>query len=172
VIEEDNILRKFIDKDLVAGVFLILLGVVYYRAADALPRSLISDRVGAAGFPKLLASVLILFSGILVVQAILRNMRHAAGQEQEGAVEKWRGFASAAGMLGLGAGYLLIVTRVGYLLGMVLLLAAVLRYQKEPLSAKLLLTSLLGGVFLWAFFVFALNTPMPAGPWAALLGWR
>jgi hypothetical protein len=165
-------LKRFLDKDLVAGLFLIVLGVVYYRAADALPRSLISDRVGASGFPKLLASVLIIFSGVLIIQTIIRKMAQQA-EEEEGKTEKtWRDFAQAAGMLGLGAGYLVIVTRVGYMLGIAFLLASALRYQKEPFSARLLLTALFGGVLFWAFFVFALKTPMPSGPWAALLGWR
>lgn len=160
------------DKDLAAGVFLIILGVIYYRAADALPRSLISDRVGAAGFPKLLASSLIIFSVILIFQSIIRNAARPARQAGKENGEKWRDFVKAAGMLGLGIAYLLIVTRVGYMLGIALLLGAALRYQKEPLSPKLVLTALVGGIFFWAFFVFALNTPMPAGPWAALLGWR
>lgn len=160
------------DKDLVAGLFLVVLGVVYYRAADALPRSLISDRVGAAGFPKLLAMTLIIFSGILILQSIVRNMAPTTEGGPEGTERKKSDFAKAAGMLGLGIGYLVIVSRVGYLLGIALLLGAVLRYQKEPFSRKLFLTALLGGVFFWAFFVFALKTPMPSGSWAALLGWR
>ena len=165
-------MKRFVDRDIVAGLLLIALGVVYYRSADALPRSLISDRVGAAGFPKLLAVVLIIFSGILILQAIIRIMAHQIEEKRENTEKNRRDFAQAAGMLGLGVGYLVIVTRVGYMLGIALLLGAALRYQKEPLSARLLLTALLGGVFFWAFFVFALKTPMPSGPWAALLGWR
>jgi len=156
----------------VAGLLLIVLGVVYYRAADALPRSLVSDRVGASGFPKLLALVLIIFSGILIIQTIIRKVAQEAGEEEGRAKKTWQDFAQAAGMLGLGIGYLIIVTRVGYMLGIALLIGAALRYQREPFSVKLFVTAILGGILFWAFFVFALKTPMPSGQWAALLGWR
>ena len=165
-------MKKLLDKDQAAGVFLIALGVMYYRLASDLPRSLISDRVGAEGFPKLLASALILFSAVLIVQSIVRKLAQAAHEREEISNRNWRTFAHAGGMLGLGFGYLLIVSRVGYLLSIALLLAAALRYQKEPLSTRVLLTALLGGVFFWAFFVYALRTPMPAGLWSALPGGR
>ncbi len=165
-------MRRYLDKDYVAGLFLIILGVGYYRTADALPRSLISDRVGAAGFPKLLASALILFSGVLIIQAFWRQLARTADQAGEGGGKTLADFAHAAGMLSLGVGYLLIVSRVGYLLSIALLLGAALRYQKEPLSVRMFVTALLGGILFWCFFVFALDTPMPAGIWPALLGAR
>jgi hypothetical protein len=162
--------KKFLDKDQAAGVFLIALGVMYYRMASSLQRSLISDRVGAEGFPKLLASALILFSAILIVQSFVRKLARPAPERKEISDTTWRTFAHAGGMLSLGIGYLLIVQRVGYLLSIAFLLAASLRYQKEPLSSRVLLTALLGGVLFWAFFVYALRTPMPAGMWSDLLG--
>ena len=165
-------MKKFLDKDQALGLFLIALGVAYYWMASRLPRSLISDRVGAEGFPKLLASALILFSVILIVQSFIRKLASPAPGTRKDPEKTWRTFAHAGGMLGLGAGYLLIISRVGYLLSIALLLAAALRYQKEPLSTKVLLTALLGGVFFWAFFVFALRTPMPGGLWAVLPGGR
>jgi len=169
---EGHDVKKYLDKDQAAGLFLIALGVAYYKMADRLPRSLISDRVGAEGFPKLLASALILFSVILILQSLFRKLAGAAPEPEGSPRKTWRVFAYAGGMLGLGAAYLIIVSRAGYLLSIALLLAAALRYQKEPLSKKVLLTALLGGVFFWAFFVFALRTPMPGGVWSALLGGR
>jgi len=162
--------KKFLNKDQAAGLFLIALGVIYYKLASRLPRSLISDRVGAEGFPKLLALALIIFSVILILQSFIRKLGRTAPETEESSPKSWRTFAHAGGMLSLGFGYLLIVSRVGYLLSIALLLAAALRYQKEPLSSRVLLTALLGGVFFWAFFVYALRTPMPGGMWSALLG--
>ena len=163
-------MKKNLDKDQVAGVVLICLGVVYYRMADALPRSLISDRVGASGFPKLLASALIILSGIMILQSFLRKLAPMPVHAEVGKERGLADFVHAAGMLSLGVGYLIIVSRIGYLLSIALLLGAALRYQKEPLSARMLVTALLGGVFFWAFFVFALKTPMPSGIWAGILG--
>lgn len=162
-------MKKYLDRDQIAGVFLIILGIAYYRTAAALPRSLVSDRVGAAGFPKLLALTLIILSGVLILQSVLRKLSHPDQEARENE-KSLAEFGYAAGMLGLGVGYLIIVSHLGYLLSIALLLAAALRYQREPLSVKVFVTAILGGVLFWGFFVFALKTPMPSGIWAAILG--
>lgn len=162
-------MRKYLGKDMIAGLFLVAVGSVYYSLADSLPRSLLSDRVGAAGFPKLLAVTLIAFSVVLIVQSLLRSKASPTRQKGE---DNGRGdyrFRAAAGMLSLGIIYLIIVSRVGYMLSIALLLMAALRYQGVPVSRNMLLTGVLGGIFFWAFFVFALKTPMPEGIWPALL---
>lgn len=170
-------MKKYLDKDVTAGLFLIGLGATYYFMADSLPRSLLSDRVGAAGFPKLLAVTLIAFSAVLIVQSLLRSKASPARQEDEDQENAGKDsgdyhFKTAAGMLSLGIIYLIIVSRAGYMVSIALLLMAALRYQGEPFSRKMLLTGVLGGIFFWAFFVFALKTPMPIGIWPALLGGR
>ena len=162
-------MKKYLDKDVIAGLFLIGLGAIYYFMADSLPRSLLSDRVGAAGFPKLLAVTLIAFSAVLIIQSILRSKASPARQEDEDIGSGDYRFRVAAGMLSLGIIYLIIVSRAGYMVSIALLLMAALRYQGEPVSRKMLLTGVLGGIFFWAFFVFALRTPMPGGIWPALL---
>ncbi len=165
-------MKKYLDKDVTAGLFLIGLGAIYFYMADSLPRSLLSDRVGAAGFPKLLAVTLIAFSVVLIIQSLLRSKASPARQKDEDKGSGDYRFKTAAGMLSLGIIYLIIVSRAGYMVSIALLLMAALRYQGEPVSRKMLLTGIIGGIFFWAFFVFALKTPMPTGIWPALLGGR
>ena len=166
-------MKRYMDKDMAAGLFLIALGAIYYFMADAIPRSLLSDRVGADGFPKLLAVGLMAFSAVLVIQSLLRNRVSSVQHEEEVRQEEGDGdgykFRKAAGMLSIGIAYLLIVSFAGYVVSIALLLTAALLYQGEPVSKKMLLTAVLGGVFFWVFFVIALRTPMPAGIWSVLL---
>ncbi len=160
-------MKRYLDRDVTAGLLLIALGAIYFYMADNLPRSLLSDRVGAEGFPKLLAVTLMVFSAVLILQSIIRQKASPVRQEETGN-ERYR-FLKAAGMLSIGIVYLVIVSFTGYMFSIALLLMAALRYQGEPFSRKVLLTAVLGGIFFWAFFVFALKTPMPAGIWSVLL---
>jgi len=159
--------KKYLERDVIAGLLLIVLGAIYYFMSDSLPRSLLSDRVGADGFPKLLAVTLIAFSVVLILQSVIRQ-KTSPVQREEATNEGYR-FLKAAGMLAIGIGYLVIVSFIGYMVSIALLLTVALRYQGEPVSRRVLLTAVLGGIFFWAFFVFALKTPMPAGIWPALL---
>ena len=153
-------MKKYLNKDVIAGLFLLGLGAIYYSMADVLPRSLLSDRVGAAGFPKLLALTLMAFSAVLIFQSVLRQsairQKDSSVRQEQAGGEGYR-FLNAAGMLSIGIGYLVIVSWAGYIVSIALLLIAALLYQGERISRKVVLTAALGGIFFWVFFVFALN---------------
>jgi len=144
------------------------LAVLYYKMADALPRSLLSDNVGADGFPKLLAGSLFVFSFFLLLMGILRRRATNTTEEQAKKAHEKQAALKAAGMLILGVAYLLSVSLIGYPLAVGLLIAAVLLYYKEALSLKVVITAGIGGIFFWVFFVLALEIPMPMGFWAKL----
>lgn len=155
-------------REWIAGLLLTGLACGYYLMADALPRSFLSDEVGADGFPKLLAISLFVLSSVLVVQGALTRPSVSAEETRERAAAEKHAALKAAGMLLLGIAYLLMVSWVGYPIAAALLIGMVLFFQREPPSLKLVLTACLGGIFFWVFFVFALNVPMPLGIWAQL----
>ncbi len=155
-------------RDSVTGIVLIVLAGLYYKMADALPRSMLSDNVGADGFPKLLSVALFALSSFLLVRGLF--MRHPANtaEAQEKKAHEKQAALKAAGMVLLGVLYLIFVSLIGYPLAVGLLIAGVLLYYKEAFSLKVLITAGLGGIFFWVFFVFALGIPMPMGIWAKL----
>jgi len=155
-------------RDAITGIVLMVLAVLYYMMADALPKSLLSDNVGAEGFPKLLASALFLLSLVLLLMGLFkRRSANPAEEQKKRALEK-QGALKAAGMLILGVLYLLFVSLIGYPLAVGFLIAAVLLYYKEALSLKVVITAGIGGILFWVFFVFAMDIPMPMGIWARL----
>lgn len=159
-------------RDAITGIVLMALAVLYYKMADALPRSLLSDNVGAEGFPKLLAGSLFVLALVLLLMGLFK--RHAANpiEEKEKRAHEKQAALKAAGMLILGILYLLFVSLIGYPLAVGFLIAAVLLYYKEALSLKVVITASIGGILFWVFFFFALEIPMPMGIWASLFEGR
>jgi len=140
----------------------------YYRMADALPRSLLSDEVGADGFPKLLAICLVVFSAVLVLMGAFTRPSIGAKEARKKAATERHAALKAAGMLLLGVAYLLVVPWVGYPVAAGLLIGAVLLFQRESPSLRLVITACLGGIFFWVFFALTLKIPMPPGIWSQL----
>jgi putative tricarboxylic transport membrane protein len=155
-------------RDWITGLLLMGVAFGYYYMADALPRSLLSDEVGADGFPKLLAISLFLLSVIMVVMGVFTRPSVTAAEAQEKAVTERHAALKAAGMFLLGVGYLAVVTWVGYPVAVGLLIAGVLLFQRETLSLKLVIIACFGGIFFWFFFVIVLKIPLPSGIWSDL----
>lgn len=152
-------------RDIVTSLLIMGLAGVYYVTADALPRSFLSDEIGADGYPKLLGITLFAFACVLLVQGIIsRHIKTSASQKQK---EK-HAAVKAAIMLLIGIGYLLAVPFLGYALAVGLLICVVAVFQGEPVSRKLVLTGVLSACCFWLFFVFVLDIPMPAGIWPNL----
>ena len=155
-------------REAITGIVLMVLAVLYYKMADALPHSLLSDNVGADGFPKLLAVSLFVFSSVMLLIGLFKRRAPNTTEAQEKKAHEKQAALKAAGMLLLGVVYLLLVSLIGYPLAVGFLIAAVLLYYKEAFSLKVVITAAIGGLFFWAFFVFALEIPMPMGIWAKL----
>ena len=156
-------------RDAVTGIVLMALAVLYYMMADALPKSLLSDNVGADGFPKLLAGSLFLLASILLLMGLCKRRAANPTEEQGKRAHEKQAALKAAGMLILGVLYLLFVSVIGYPLAVGFLIAGVLLYYKEPLSLKMVITAGIGGILFWVVFVFALEIPLPMGIWAKLM---
>ena len=159
-------------RDAITGIVLMALAVLYYKMADALPRSLLSDNVGAEGFPKLLAGSLFVLALVLLLMGLFKRRAANPIEEREKRAHENQAALKAAGMLILGILYLLFVSLIGYPFAVGFLIAAVLLYYKEPLSLKVVMAASIGGILFWVFFVFALEIPMPMGIWTSLFEGR
>lgn len=146
-------------KDLGCGVAGLALAAAVYFLADDLPRSLLSDPTGADGLPKLLAYILGALSLLLIVGALRRAPATGDAEEGEGFDKHLR----SAGMLGLGALYLVAVSHLGYLVTIFLFILAVALYAGTRPGWQPVAISAVGAVALWFTFVKLFAIPMPAG---------
>ena len=160
-------------RDWIAGLVLLGLAAGYYRMTGDIQRSQLSDVVGAASFPRLLAITLAVFSVILVVTGALKRVPVAA-QDAEGAkpasAETRRVFLRAGGTVLIGVGFLLVAPWLGYPLAIALLIGAMLLYNRVALTWKLVLVSVAAGVVFWALFGLVFSIPLPRGAWPRWLG--
>ncbi len=153
--------------DLAVGVLALAVAAVYYYFTSDIPRSLLSDEVGAEGLPKLYAVVLGLLGVLLIGKSFAA--RAAATNEEGGTSGLWP-HARAAGLLVLGAGYLLLIGSLGYLLTIFLLIGAVALYSGAALNVKLISISAAGAVVFWLVFAWLFEMHLPAGTlWQWLL---
>lgn len=146
--------------DLLLAALVAALAAVTWRAADALPRSLLSDAVGADGLPKLLAAGLLVCALLLAGRALWRPQPRA-------------GLPLAAhlkplGIPAIGAAYVAIAPLVGYLAAVALLIAAAILYFGARAPRAIAASAVLGATALWLVFAKALGVAMPG---AALLRW-
>ncbi len=158
-------------KDWIAGIVLLGLAAGYYLMANAIPRSQLSDLVGAASYPKLLAAALALLSVALILVGALKRAPAASSPEESAkkAAEDLHGFIRAGGTLAIGVGFLLVLPYAGYIAAVAALLVAMLLYLHEPWSARVAITAAAGGVFFWLVFKGLFAIPVPGGIWPMLL---
>lgn len=146
--------------DLAAGLVALAVAAVYYYFAIDIPRSLLSDEVGADGLPKMYAITLALLGIWLVAQSlVLRAATAAPGDAGPGMGQHLR----ALGLLGLGVAYLLLVGGLGYFATICLLIAAVAVYCGAAFDVKLLATGAVGGIVFWLVFVKMFGILLPSG---------
>ncbi len=151
-------------RDLATGILALALAAAYFAAADALPRSQLSDQVGADGVPKALALAL----GLLGVMQVSRSVvRWAAPAGDEAGPAH---HARALGLLLIGAAYAALAPHLGYLLATTALLLATTAYAGGRWSARMVAVCVAGGAGLWLVFAKLLGVSMPAGPLERLIG--
>jgi cell division protein FtsW (lipid II flippase) len=151
-------------RDWIAGISLLGLSGAYYWIATQIPRSQLSDVVGAASYPKLLAIVLAILSLFLVVSGVLTKPPVGENQKEKHEEDK-KEFLKAGGTILIGIGYLIVIKWTGYAIAVTLLMIAMLMYNHEKLSWKSAGISIIGGVFFWFVFAFLFDIPVPEGVW-------
>jgi len=153
-------------KDCIAGTAFMALSAAYYYFALDIPRSVLSDAVGAAYFPKLLALCMFVLSALLVAAGVFRKTpaasQKADNKKKEGPSDLYM-FRRAAGTLLIGITYLLLVPYIGYPVAVSMVVFWTILYFGEPLSRKVVMTAIGSGVFFWLLFVALFKIPMPMG---------
>lgn len=151
-------------RDIVCGGAGLVLAAIYYRLADALPVSLLSDEIGADGVPKSLAAGLALCALLLVGRAALR--RPAPQQDGSSTLAT---HARAVGIIVIGALYAAIAPLIGYVPALALLLVATALYFGAALRLQLVVVAVVGAAAFWALFAKMLGIAMPTGSLLRLL---
>ncbi|MET1027448.1 MAG: tripartite tricarboxylate transporter TctB family protein [Dongiaceae bacterium] len=161
-------------RDFVSGCALLLFSIVYYLMASAIPVSMLADSVGAQGMPKSYGIALGILSALLILQSLIK--RHKASREMISGIDvaaanrkDRRAALRAAGMMGIGIGYVLLLPWLGYLLSLVLLILTTAWYQERARRRWLWLVAVLGAAVFWLIFVRILQIPEPAGIWPSLI---
>jgi putative tricarboxylic transport membrane protein len=144
--------------DLWAGLALMALAGGYYMAALGIHQSLLSDVVGAAGIPKLLAALLGLCGVLMVVRSQLGQAMRITPRVP----------ARSIGLLALFAAHILLLPIVGYPVALAALVASVALLAGERATPRLAIISIAAGAGFWWVFAGLLGISMPAG---LLAGW-
>jgi hypothetical protein len=154
--------------DLVLGLAASVLAAAYYAAAEALPRSLLADAVGADGAPKAYAIALGLLGIVQMARAVARadRARDRGGKE----TAALRTHLRALGVIAIGAVYMVAMPYLGYLLATAVLIYVLAVYAGQAHSWRTAVISLGGGAVLWISFAKLLGVAMPAGFLGGLVG--
>lgn len=163
-------------RDAWIGAVFLAFAVLVWIAADGIRVSPLDDPVTAGGLPKSLAYVLGGLAVLLIARSLYikrlatrRESKPAEAAAEDDSREMWRRHLRAAGMLGLGVAYLLIVPYLGYVLSIIGLMLAVSLYIGARPGIRTLAVAGLGGVIFYLLFVQFLNIPLPPGVWPSLL---
>ena len=139
--------------DLWIGLALMGFAAAYYAGALAIPDSLLSDEVGAAGLPKALGLALGACGALLAVRsqgfAPMRVRLDMAPQ--------------ALGLVGVLIAYILVLPVAGYPLAMAALVAVAALLAGARLTPWLAVTAAAAGLGFWLIFVTLFGIAMPAG---------
>jgi len=156
-------------KDLASGIVMLAISGIVYYGATGIGTSFMSDPVGPAGLPKVLAVVLGVLSLLLIAQASLKLWRTRDKAPAETFEKRWRPHLLAMGMLGIGLGYVVIAEFVGYMAGIALVILATTLYQGAARSWRAPAIAMGGAFSFWLLFVALLNIGQPEGVWVRLL---
>jgi putative tricarboxylic transport membrane protein len=144
-------------RDLACAALGLALAGAYYAAADALPRSLLADGVGADGVPKLLAAALAALSVAIGARSLVAAPQ--AGDATRGLAGRLR----ALGVAGLGVAFVALAPALGYPLAAALLLFTAARYYGAPFGLPLVIYAVAAAAALWLVFARGLGVALPAG---------
>lgn len=158
---------KVITRDTWIGVVMLIVACVYWFEAGKIRVSPLDDGIGAAGLPKALAYALGALAILLIVRsiagAVLLRPANAQTASEEPEQQSWAPHLRAIGMLALGVGYLLIVSKLGYIISIAALLFCASLYIGAKLNLRTFLVAIIGGIAFHLLFVEFLGIPLPPG---------
>jgi putative tricarboxylic transport membrane protein len=145
-----------VNRDAALGVVMLAVAGGYYAAASALPTSQLDDAVGPQGLPRAYALVLAVLSVVLIA---------ARGTPQD---ERGGTLPRVAGMLAIGALYVVAAPWLGYVPALAALILVTVYYQGGAVDRRTAVVAVSGALLFWLLFVFVLGIPQPAGFWPAM----
>ncbi len=158
---------RHIARDSWIGLVMLAVAAVYWFEADKIRISPLDGPVNASGLPKSLAFALGFLAILLVLRGLLGTwvsmQATKAAEPNSSFAAAMRPHLRAVGMLGIGVGYLLIVSWLGYIFTIIALLAAVSLYNGAKSDYRLAAFAVGGGIFYHLFFVEFLGIPLPPG---------
>lgn len=158
--------KDFMHKDFYLGIFGLAFAGAYYTMAEAIPRSLLADAIGAHGLPRVYAFVFAGLSLILVARAVVLRLCARPGAGDDGGEVITRPhLMRASGMLCIGIFYIVALPWIGYIPALAILTAATVHYQGGKVTWRAAALSVAGAIILWLIFVVALDIPQPPGLW-------
>lgn len=173
-----------IPSDVWVGLVTLAGGVLYWQVADRIPISPLDGQVNAAMLPKTFAYILVGLSLLMVLRALLveaaavraarKLMEGGSAPAPKGGPTKAKRFTMdthlrAAGMLGLGLAFLLILPHLGYIISIMLLIGSVSLFMGAKAELKTFAIAIGAGLIFYLIFVYVLAIPLPAGFWPSLL---
>ena len=156
-------------RDIFVGIFMLLLSVLYWFEASKIRISPLDGPVGASGLPKSLAYALGALSIIMIARSVVtivirrRSSSTSATAEGKPLAARMLPHLRAIGMLLIGVGYLLTVSRFGYIPAIAGLLLIVALFNGAPFSLKTALFAIIGSLICYLLFVRFLGIPLPDG---------
>jgi len=180
--ETQTDIRFQIPRDVWLGLGGIAFAGAYWWKAARIPISPLDGAVNAAAIPIALAYAMIIFCVIMMVRAIAveimfvraakaaRTGKPAERPKEAGAhYFSGREHLRAAGVIGIGIVYLLILPRLGYIPSIIALFFAMSVYMGAKAGAYTAALAVGIAVFFYILFVQILGIPLPAGFWPTLL---
>jgi putative tricarboxylic transport membrane protein len=149
-------------RDAVTGALALAVSVVYVVQARGIENSLLSDEVGAGGVPAAVGALLGVVGAVLLIKALLKG-RSSAGTSTEDPPTDWRVHGMAAGLLAVLAAYVWLLPRLGYVISIVAMVAAVAWLAGSRRWRTIAAMAVVTGPLLWMVFDRVLQVRMPAG---------
>ena len=156
-------------KDLASGIGMLVLSAAVYFGATGIGTSFMADPVGPAGLPKVLALVLGGLAVLLIAKSSFELFKVRGKVSVEPSQSPWRRHLLAAGMLAIGAGYVLIAELVGYMVGIAVVILTTALYQGARGGWRAPAIAVGGAIAFWLLFVILLDIGQPEGLWSRLL---
>lgn len=162
-------------RDVIGGLAATAIGAGYLAMAATIRTSALSDAVGPAGLPKVLGAAMLGLGLILTAKGLLAGRTAAvpgspeAEDEAEGPdagpphAAPATALLRVAGLVAIGAAYLLVVRTIGYAPAIALLIAATALHGGVRPGMRLVAIAVAGAAAYYVLFVLVLGIPLPAG---------
>jgi putative tricarboxylic transport membrane protein len=164
------------NRDLLFGITTLVVAVVYYRFAVAIPESDLADPVGPQGLPRVYALLLAALSLILIARSLrsgqpaMPNAERRMPEPAESRIPDPRSRPlRIIGMLLIGVAYIIVLPWLGYLVSVAALITATIYFQGGVINGRSILVAVSGAVCLWLLFIWLLRIQYPAGLWPSVI---